>query len=132
MDIVIDTSIIIAVITNEPTKTALIEHTTGATLHAPASIPWEIGNAFSAMFKRKRVTLAQATLAIEAYQQIPIRFIDVDLKRALALAEQLNIYAYDAYLIACALDLNSPLLTLDSGLINAARTAGVDIIEVTK
>ena len=131
MDIVIDSSVVIAVITNEPSKPALIQHTLGAELHAPASIHWEIANAFSAMFKRQRLTLAQALLALDAYQQIPIRLIGVDLKRALTLAAQLNIYAYDAYLIACALDLNCPLLTLDHGLKQAAKAVNVAVLEVS-
>ncbi len=52
MDIVIDTSALIAVITGEPERDRIVELTTGATLVGPGSIPWEIGNAFSAMFKQ--------------------------------------------------------------------------------
>lgn len=55
MDIVIDTSALIAVIVDEPQRTKIIEITSGNTLIGPGSIPWEIGNAFSAMFKQKRV-----------------------------------------------------------------------------
>jgi uncharacterized protein with PIN domain len=44
MDIVIDTSALIAVIVEEPERTKIIELTTGNTLIAPGSIPWEIGN----------------------------------------------------------------------------------------
>jgi predicted nucleic acid-binding protein len=50
MDIVIDTSALIAVIVAEPERDKIIELTTGNTLIGPGSIPWEIGNAFSAMF----------------------------------------------------------------------------------
>ena len=57
MDIVIDTSALIAVIVGEPERTNIIEFTTGNTLIGPGSIPWEIGNAFSAMFKQDRITL---------------------------------------------------------------------------
>jgi predicted nucleic acid-binding protein len=42
----------------------------------------------------------------------------------------MSIYAYDAYVIDCALSLNCPLITLDQGLIYAATTAGVTLIEV--
>ncbi len=52
MDIVLDTSVIIAVIANEPEKRVLIRLTKGAELIAPQSVHWEIGNAFSAMLKR--------------------------------------------------------------------------------
>ena len=130
MNIIIDASAIIAVLVNESVRPALIAQTVGATLLAPSSIPWEIGNAFSAMLKRKRITLAKAVLALEAYRDIPLRLLDVDLERALTFADQLNIYAYDAYLITCAIDNRCPLLTLDGGLQHAAQVAGVTTLKV--
>ena len=57
MEIVADTSVIIAVIANEPEKAAIVAQTQGADLFAPQSLPWEVGNAFSAMLKRQRITL---------------------------------------------------------------------------
>jgi predicted nucleic acid-binding protein len=41
-----------------------------------------------------------------------------------------GIYAYDAYMIACAQKYRCPLLTLDKGLIRAAKEAGVEVLEV--
>ncbi len=122
---VVDTSVVIAVVTNEAQKPALIAQTQGAQLFAPASLPHEIGNAFSAMLRRGRITLSQAQAALRAYPQIALTLVDVDLAGAVELASRLGIYAYDAYMIACALRLQAPLLTLDAGLKTAARTAGV-------
>ena len=85
MLIVIDTSVVIAVITNEKHKNELIKHTIGADLISPPSLHWEICNAFSAMFKRKKITLNQAKDAIEYYLKIPIRFIDIELKNVLTI-----------------------------------------------
>lgn len=130
MNIVIDTSAIIAVITNEQQKVRLIEQTQGAILISPRSVEWEIGNAFSAMLKRKRITLEQAISAVAVFKQIPIRFVDVELEEAIKIAAELNIYAYDAYLIHCAQKHKSPLLTLDNGLIEAAKRGSVTTIEV--
>ncbi|HEX8321141.1 type II toxin-antitoxin system VapC family toxin [Longimicrobium sp.] len=130
MQLVIDTSAIIAVITNEAQKEALVQATAGAELVAPASVPWEIGNAFSAMLKRKRIDLAQATLAMAAFRQIPIRFMNIDLDAALAVAARYDVYAYDAYMIACAREQGCPLLTLDRGLVHAAKQANVTVAEV--
>jgi len=103
--------------------------TKGADLIAPSSIHWEIGNAFSAL-KRKRVTLHQALQAIAIYHQIPIRFVDVELKDSLRIAAERNIYSYDAYLIRCALRYNAPLISLDRNLLRVAQEAGVKVIEV--
>ena len=130
MNIVVDTSAVIAVITNEQHKKQLITATQGADLIAPASLHWEVGNAFSAMFKRQRITLDQAIAALGAYHQIPIRFSEVELGIALELANSLNVYAYDAYVIGCALKHNSALISLDDDLLEAARKAGVKVKEV--
>jgi len=132
MDIVVDTSIIIAVLANEPEKEALVEVTTGADLIAPRSVHWEIGNAFSAMLRRKRIRLEQAIQAVQLYQQIPIRFVDVEMEETLKIADTLGIYAYDAYLIRCALKYQSPLISLDRSLVNAAKEMKARVIEVVK
>ena len=131
MSVVVDTSVIIAVIGNEPEKDVLVKLTQGADLVAPHSVHWEIGNAFSAMFKRNRVTLGQAVRAIQIYQKIPIRFVDVELERALEIAEMADIYAYDAYLIGCALKYKSPLISLDNKLVDSAKRMQVQVVEVT-
>lgn len=132
MDIVVDTSVIIAVIANEPEKEALVELTKGANLIAPHSVHWEIGNAFSAMLKRERIRVEQAIQAMRLYQQIPIRFVDVELEESLKIADTLGIYAYDAYLIRCALKYKSPLISLDRKLANAAKEMKARVIEVVK
>lgn len=130
MSIAIDATAIITVIINGPEKQKLIELTKGADLIAPQSLHWEIGNAFSAMFKRKKTNLNQAQIAIEIYQKIPIRLIEVDFTRVLNLSLSLNIYAYDAYFIASALKYKCPLLSLDNQLLSKAEEAGAKIIKV--
>ncbi len=130
MGIIVDASVIIAVIVNEPQKDKLVACTQGMDLIAPSSIHWEIGNAFSAMLKRGRVTLHQAIQAIELYRRIPVRFVQVELEETLKLVAELNIYAYDAYLLRCALKYNLPLLSLDKTLVRVARAKGAQIIEV--
>jgi uncharacterized protein with PIN domain len=42
MDIVIDTSALVAVILAEPERETIIEATMGNTLIGPGSIPWEV------------------------------------------------------------------------------------------
>ena len=130
MNIVVDTSVVLAVITNEAHKSKIQKITKGADLIAPSSLHWEIGNAFSAMFKRRRVTLEQALAAIQAYRQIPIRFSEIELEYAIELAEKLDVYAYDAYVIGCALKHKAPMITLDSGLVEAAERSGVRVERV--
>jgi predicted nucleic acid-binding protein len=131
MQLIIDTSAVIAVIANEPEKASLIAATAGAELVAPASLHWEVGNAFSAMLKRERITISQAQAALEIYQTIPIRLIDVPLAETLITAHDLGIYAYDAYFLTAARLLRCELLTLDRGLIHAAGQSNVPLREMT-
>lgn len=132
MNITIDTSALIAVIGNEKSKRKIIEATKGSSLYAPASVHWEIGNAFSAMFKRRQSTVELAKQALNEYRKIPVKFIDVPIEKALELSHAQNIYAYDAYLIQCAQQTSTSLLTLDNGLKRAAEKAGVQILEVAQ
>jgi predicted nucleic acid-binding protein len=131
MLLVVDTSVILAVVFNEPTKPELVRLTTGTELIAPLSLHWEIGNALSAMIKRKRVSLPEALQALFEYQKIPLRFLDVPLDDTVRVVEQHQIYANDAYFIVCARQQSCPLITLDGGLQTAARAAQINLIEVT-
>jgi predicted nucleic acid-binding protein len=129
VDMVIDTSAVLAVIGEQPEKAGLVRLTRGATLVAPASVHWEVGNALSAMFKRKAIGVEEALQLLEAYAAIPIRMADVGLKQAVELSARWNVYAYDAYVLACAINERAPLLTLDGGLRERARELKLDIVE---
>ncbi len=130
MDIVIDTSALLAVILGEPERDRIVGHTLGHTLIGPGAIPWEIGNAFSAMLKQRRVALAGAQEGLRIFQTIPLRFVKVDMANAIALAHQTGMYAYDAYFLDCAARHAAPLLTLDHGLQRAAKDTGIRLLEV--
>lgn len=55
MNVLVDANIFLAVIMNEPEKKAIIRSTKQAELISPEILPYEIGNALSAMLKRKRI-----------------------------------------------------------------------------
>ena len=130
MDIVIDTSALIAVIVGEPQRTKIIEITSGNTLIGPGSIPWEIGNAFSAMFKEDRLTLDEAQKGLAIFASIPLRYIEPDFVNALKISKQAKIYAYDAYFLDCAIRYKAPLLTLDRKLMASAHNLNVETLEI--
>ena len=130
MDIVTDTSILIAVILNEPEKSAIVEATSGHTLVGPDSIRWEIGNAFSAMFKQDRISLRMAQKALAVFEVIPMRYLDVDFKHSLKLAHDNQIYAYDAYFLDCAMRHKALLLSLDNQMTAKARVLGIKVVEI--
>jgi predicted nucleic acid-binding protein len=130
VELVVDTSALIAVLTGEPTRDRLIARTQGAVLLAPGSVHWETGNALSALLKRRRLKLPEVQAALAAYARIPIRLVEVELGVAIELADRFGLYAYDAYLMACARRHGAPLLTLDPRLGRAAHEAGVRVLEV--
>jgi predicted nucleic acid-binding protein len=120
MKITIDTSTILAVVLNEPEKHQLIEITKDAHLIAPMSLHWEIGNALSLMFKKKRINYKDAVAVYNSYQEIPMEIMNIDMENALEISHDFGIYAYDAYMLSCALENKSTLLTLDRHLVEIA------------
>ena len=130
MDLVIDTSALIAVIVDEPEREGIIQATTGHTLIGPGSIPWEVGNAFSAMFKQDRLSLKEALKGLAIFMSIPLRYVEPDFEMALEISKKANLYAYDAYFLACAVRHKAPLLTLDRRLKMSAQNLNINMLEV--
>jgi predicted nucleic acid-binding protein len=129
MKITADTSTFIAVALNEPEKNLIIRLTVGCDLVAPEVLPFEIGNALTAMMKKKALRADEVDSSWEIIQHIPVDLRHIDIKSALRIATNYNIYAYDAYFLECAHSLRSPLLTLDHGMQRIAREMGVRILE---
>jgi predicted nucleic acid-binding protein len=62
-------------------------------------------------------------------ESIPVRLVSVDIQKALKIALEHNIYAYDAYFLQCAKKLSLPLLTLDRRMKKVAHTLNLDVME---
>ncbi len=129
MKIIADTNAFIAVALNEPEKGNIIRLTEGHDLLAPDVLPFEIGNALTAMMKKNALKKEEVASAWEIVQQIPVDLRYTNIKAALDIAIKFNLYAYDAYFLECAENLRSPLLTLDFGMQKVAREIGISILE---
>lgn len=129
MKIVADTNTFIAVALNEPEKDMIIRLTEGYDLIAPEVLPFEIGNALTAMMKRNALEADEVILAWDMVQHIQVDLRRIDIRAALNIATQYNIYAYDAYFLECALNLRSPLLTLDRRMKGIAQEIGIQVME---
>lgn len=129
MLVTVDTSVIIAIIFNEQHKDELISLTKGKELIAPESMIHELGNALSAMIRRERITFDSALHAYNIFRQIPIRLIPIEMKPVLEIVSEHRIYAYDAYMLWCALYTGSLLLSLDEQMNRVARLNNIDILE---
>ena len=76
------------------------------------------------------MTLAQANACIEAYLKVSIKLVDVELRHAMAVVNKVRAYAYDAYMLVCAQQFGSPILTLDEALKAHAESLGIQVLEV--
>jgi len=129
MRVIADTNVFLAVVLNEPEKDRIIRLTAGADVFAPEILPYEIGNALSAMYKRKQITSTEALTAQRATNVISVRLMPTDVQEALGLAMEFTICAHDAYFLQCAKSLSSPLLALDKRMKRVAAELKIDILE---
>ena len=130
MDIIADTNIFLAVALDEPEKEIIIEKTGNANITSPDILPYEIGNALSAMLKRHQITKNEVLPTLEATKNIPVRLLPVDIAEALKIAIEFNIYAYDAYFLQCAKATSYPLCTLDRKMRAVAKELRIPLIGV--
>ena len=130
--LVVDTSAVLAVLLEEPTRPVLIAATEGCTLVGAPSLPSEVGNALVAGFRRRRLAAEAVLGAWSSYQKVRIRLADIDVRNALEIAVEFGLYAYDAYVLETARAERLPLLTLDGGLARAADRLGLKLVEVEK
>ena len=129
MNIITDTNIFLTVVLEESQKERIIQLTTGCNAISPEILPYEIGNALSAMIKRKKLSKDEALQVQKKIETIPVRLIAVDIYEALKIAIDNNIYAYDAYFLQCAKSLSCPLLTLDKNMKIVAKKIGISVVE---
>ena len=130
MDLLVDVNILLAVALNEPEKVRIVELTTGARLVAPDVMPYEIGNALSAMMKCHRITHEQAQNIFSILNAIPIMLKQVNIAQAIKLSHQFNIYAYDAYYLETAQRLRLPLMTLDQQMKSVGQSLNINLLEI--
>jgi predicted nucleic acid-binding protein len=130
--IVTDTSAILAVLLDEPEKEAIVEATLGSVLCAPASIRWEVGNAATAGVKRRRLTPARARQLVKDFEKVTLQELNVDVQRAVDLAIELGLYAYDAYILEAARSSGYQLLALDGAVKRSARKMRLPLLELER
>jgi len=129
MEILLDASAIITVIADEPKSQIVINCTQNTTIVSPNIISCEIANALTRMI-RKNVIISEDQIInlIKSYKLIPIRLIDINLEKALKIAWEYKIYAYDAFYLEVAQRLQIPILTFDNGMIKVAKELGLNVL----
>lgn len=132
MKVVADTNIFIAITLNEPEKQNIINMTKDCDILAPEVIPYEIGNALTALMKKRVLEADEVQSAWHEIQKIEVDLRPVNFTDALEIATKFSIYAYDAYFLSCAKNLKIPLLTLDGQMKSVAEKMGITLMELTK
>ena len=123
VEIVADTNTFLAVALDEPERAGIVQLTIGHDLVAPEVLPFEIGNALTALMKRGVLQGRE----VSAVWDVDLRAVDI--KEALGIAVRFGMYAYDAYFLECALSLRLPLLTLDKAMKSVARELVIEVLE---
>ena len=127
MKILTDANIFLAVMMHEPEKKSIIEKTKDCELLSPIILPYEIGNALSAMLKKKRIEALIVSDLFVIYNSIPVRLVPVEIEKALQIAIEYNIYAYDAYYLEVSKRLKLPIFSLDDRLNKVAEKLSLKI-----
>jgi predicted nucleic acid-binding protein len=128
MEIIVDASAIMAVIVKEPERDLVIQLTKETIIISSNMVNYEIANGLTKMIKKKIIEKERMTNAFEYFERIPIKTIEVDIKKVLEIAWEYKIYAYDACYLETAIRLNLPLLTFDGNMTRVGKELGISIL----
>jgi predicted nucleic acid-binding protein len=129
MEILLDASAIMSVIVDEPESEIVINYTKDSIIVSPNMVSFEIANGITKMLKKKLIDTQEKMIRIiESFEKIPIKTVDVNLKKSLEIAWRYKIYTYDAFYLETAGRLNIPLLTFDSGMIRIGKELGINVL----
>lgn len=117
--LVIDCSLLAAVLFDEPERDEAVSRMADCELFAPHLLDFEIA---SVALKKSRHGLAEVVACgLADYAALPLRQRPIDLQAQVALALRYDLTTYDAAYLWLAADLKAPLATLDRRLGEAAQ-----------
>jgi predicted nucleic acid-binding protein len=118
--VVVDCSVMAAMLFAEPAEGEAMALLAGRALHAPALLPFELANV-GVKKRRGGATEAEVETALADLVDQRVDLHPVAPAAAVALAERFRLSAYDAAYLQLAAALNAPLVTFDQRLADAAR-----------
>lgn len=118
--LVIDASVISALLFDEPERDQAQAWMQGKQLYAPQLLDYEVANV-AVSKRRKGLPLAAAEIALRHYESADIQLLDPDPAELVGLAERYELSAYDAAYLWLAAEIKAPLATFDRRLGEAAR-----------
>lgn len=100
----------------------------------PALWLYEVVNVTEIAVRKGRITKEKATAFIESLTDLPIEVEDLSRTEVFvsvrAVAERYRLTSYDAAYLELAIRHRLPLAAMDSDLNEAARTAGVELVQL--
>jgi predicted nucleic acid-binding protein len=129
MEILLDASAIMAVIVDESESEIVINYTKNAVIVSSNVLAFEIANGLTKMMKKKVIDDKEKMInIIRNFKQIPIKLVETNLEKAIEIAWEYKIYAYDAFYLEAAKRLNLPLLTFDIEMKKIGKEIGIKIL----
>ena len=117
--IVVDCSLLAAILFNEPSRDEALEVLVGKSLHAPSLIDHEI---ISVAVKKTEANARDAVVkGLNSFRKLRLDRHSIDHQSQFELAIKQKLSAYDAAYLQLAVTLNAPLATYDRVLAAAAR-----------
>lgn len=117
--IVVDCSVLAAILFNEPARDEALALLSGKALHAPNLIDHELISV--AVRKSDAKAYVIATTGLSAFRKLRLTRHTIDHQAQFELALSQNLSAYDAAYLQLAVMLNAPLATYDRDLAVAAK-----------
>lgn len=118
--LVVDASVISALLFDEPERDQAQAWMQGKQLFAPQLLDYEVANVAISKL-RKGLPAVAAEIALRAYDSADIQLLDTDAASLVGLAEQYRLSAYDAAYLWLATRMKAPLATFDRRLGAAAQ-----------
>jgi predicted nucleic acid-binding protein len=134
MAVVLDASLMVAVVSGDPRADAVSARlagwlASGDELHAPAMTPFEVANGLTRLVAAGAMPHDRVGLAWEAVEDLPVTYHPLrDGSAVVSLARRLERQsAYDAAYLALALELGGVCWTLDGRLVGNAARLGLPV-----
>jgi predicted nucleic acid-binding protein len=110
----------------------LLARLTELTDHAlvPALWLYEVVNVAEIAVRKGRITEEKAAAFLESLAELPIEIESMVFVSVRALANRYKLTGYDAAYLEMAIRHNLPIAALDNALAQAARAAGVDLVQL--
>lgn len=119
--LVVDSSVLVAVLFEEAASGAALALLRGRSLVAPWLLDFEIASVAQKKLRREGRSLAEVDAVLGTFMELPIQRMAIPATASLALAERYGLTCYDAAYLWLAEAIEAPLATFDGRLGSAAR-----------